>query len=754
MSTRLCRLSIDGSNCRWLVDHVQGTESLCAPFWFEVWCAPAVAAAERGNPAFAASLLTKDAELSWPLDPADDSGADASGDGRRKIKGIVQEVSVTTGGWWVVIVPKVSVMSDAVGHRIFVDKTTLEIAKSVLEDYGLSADDRCARKPPPRAHTVQPFEDDLSFASRILAEDGIVWFVDPDQPANVVLVDRPSGFRPGPTQPIVVRDSAGMVTETHVHQASLSRSVSTNKVSLRDYDFENPPAVQSLRVDASTGDGHLERFEYRGHYTDPAVGRTLAQLRLEQYRNAACVLQARTNSRAIRAGDVVTLTGGSLASAAPSRATGSAHSSAGGVNGASDWIVVSAEHATHDVERNEPTYTCDFVAVPAVGGYRPPRPDATKLGGVQTVDVTGPAGAEIHPDEYGRIKMRHRWDRHSPADDSASGFCRVLQPPTSGGFLQPRVGWEELAAFWGASADEPMMLGRLYTGHATPPQGLPGRKVVTTFGTSTTPGGGSVNHFTMDDTAGSEGMHFGASKDFNERTENDKVVNVTANDTHKVGGNRTVTVGEVLGTKVGGSQTCSVGGSRTVNVNANKAINAGSESVHIGAARIFDVGGDSITQCAKLGRVVGGAKAEVCVQSHGRVVTGASSVVIGASWTEIGGLSCAVSVGGVNKEEVGGAKNVKALAYGIGVKGLCKESYGSRSQTASTDIIDDFKTTATYDVSGSATFKGADVIVAATDKITIKAGGMTVTITSGDVTIDGKFDSSQASVDTCSEDYD
>src|SRR5262249_9551113 len=151
-----------------------------------------------------------------------------------------------------------------------------------------------------------------------------------------------------------------------------------------------------------------------------------------------------------------------------------------------------------------------------------------------------------------------------------------------GGLFQPRVGWEALVSFQGTSGDAPVVLGRLYNGQAPPPNGLPGDKVVSAFGTQTTPGGGSANLVAMNDTAGKEGMSFNASKDFNEKTENDKTSNVSANDTWSVGAARKLIVGQVLSVKVSAAQSYTIGGSRTVNVTSNKMINAASESVMVG----------------------------------------------------------------------------------------------------------------------------------------------------------------------------
>ena len=55
---------------------------------------------------------------------------------------------------------------------------------------------------------------------------------------------------------------------------------------------------------------------------------------------------------------------------------------------------------------------------------------------------------------------------------------------------------------------------------------------------------------------------------------------------------------------------------------------------------------------------------------------------------------------------------------------------------------------------GGITIKGADVVFTAQTKIQIKAGGVTLKITPGSVTITGKFKSSQSAKDDSDESYD
>jgi len=735
-------LEIDGAP--WEVAAVRGREAVGEPFSFEIVARPLDNAAIE---------IGAEAKLAWPLEDGSTRTVTAMVDAFEEGVGAGEGAS-RRGATMIRLTARLSALADGADHAVFLDQDALAIAEDVLSAHGIRLERRVARTLPKRAQCVQAFESTLAFVTRILAEEGILWFMHPEEAESLVVVDHPSGFTPIADEHLVVRPPRGLVTARSVWNVALGQRAVSDKVTLRDFDLRAPSRDLTAQAVVSNGgsartsratppnppvDGVSERYEYRGGYTDASVGKTLAQIRLEEHRRDRLVLRGTTNARGLVPGCSIDLSEGPI----------------DGINGT--WILTRVEHDAHDrgAQADERPYTARFEAVPKEGGYRPARVRAKAgFGGVQTMDVTGPAGAEIHTDELGRVKARFRWERTRPADDTSSAWLRTVQPPTSGSFFLPRVGWQVLAGFFQGSPDEPLEVGRLYTGADPPPAGLPGKKVRSDFVTRTSPGGGSVNGVQMDDTAGNEGMSFSASKDLNERTENDKVTTVTANDSWTIGANRSTTVAKVYNLGVKGAQTITVGGSRTVNVNANKIIGAASESVTIGGARIFDVGGDSHTQAASLSRLVGAAKMVAPIEHQSQLVTGAASILVGGSWHQLSGLSAAVDVGGVSAETVAGAKMIKGLSYGLSVKGALTENFASKKVDAGSDAIEAASSKEMLRAGGSVKIKGADVVFVADTKIQIKAGGVTIKITPGSVTIQGKFKSTQSAVDDSSEDYD
>ena len=77
------------------------------------------------------------------------------------------------------------------------------------------------------------------------------------------------------------------------------------------------------------------------------------------------------------------------------------------------------------------------------------------------------------------------------------------------------------------------------------------------------------------------------------------------------------------------------------------------------------------------------------------------------------------------------------------MRGVYAETLASRKVKAGGDRHEKFGAAASYKIGGSSSIKGTDVVVEATAKLTLKASGITVTLTPGKVTIDG-FDVTQS----------
>ncbi|MEP7121450.1 MAG: type VI secretion system tip protein TssI/VgrG [Byssovorax sp.] len=703
---------------RFLVSRLGGTERAHAPFrlsvtgWFD---------AEPGQRAEVdvEALLGSPARLTIRGEH-----------GGRTIAAIIDGVDAFESGYRLHLVPRLARLSLAVDHRLFRHQDTLAIVREVLGGHEVPVESRIARPLTARPQCVQAFESDLSFVSRLLAEEGIAYHVEHGDAGDVVVLgDNPGAYAPiggGDELPFGAGEAGGLVQGESVFEARLNATTVTERVTLSDFDPEKPLVDQR----AAAGDGLLERYEYPGGYRDPAQGSALAAIRREEAESARRVLRGRTTSRRLAPGATFRLVG------APRD----------DING--QWLVLELAHEGQDhgagaAPGASSRYVAAFVAVPADRPYRPARSPQPTMGGVQSATITGPRGSEIHTEAAGRVTALLRWDRRRTDDDTSSHWLRPVQPATSGGVYLPRVGWETLLGFSGLSADVPYELGRLYNGRATPPEGLPGQKVRGAFGSETTPGGGSANLLRIDDAAGAEGMLINASHDYNERTENDKKTTVAANDAHTIGSDHKDLVGIVQEVKIDGAQSYSIGADRDLSVGGNLVIEAASESIGVGGLRSFTIGGDFKTAVGgALTRTILGAKAEIATLSQNVHVTGGSRVSIGGTRVESAEVAVGIGVLGASNLSVAGAYTIASAKYSLSASTL-KEDYASMTIGAGGVIEDAFAGAASLSVGGSLTLTGSVVSFVAMEKISIDAAGVTVTITPGSIEIAAVVDSAE-----------
>ena len=624
----------------------------------------------------------------------------------------------------------VAPLDDGSDYRVFVDRSALDVARAVLSEHGLELEVRAQRQAPRRAQWVQSFESDLDFCTRVLAEEGMCWFLRPDRPSVVVVADEGGTFLDEGLA-LDVREEAGLEVGRALHRARISRRATNDRVALRDYDFEHP----QLDLAAESGKGALEVYEWPGGFGAPDEGREVAAMRLAQRRSEEILLEGEATEPTLGAGVVVAVRGAPVAA----------------MNG--PWLLLAVRHEV--ILRAGPgelAYRAQLTAVPEARGHRPARRASSARSGAANAIATGPRGGEIAIDEHGRTSLLMRWDRRGRPDEQSSAPARVVEPALAGAAFHPRVGWEQVVGFADRGAERPIALGRLYNGEQTPPVALPAGKVETHLGTMTTPGGARGNFIRIGDDAGNESLSVQASGDYKELTDNDKVLSVKANQTRTIGGERSLFVKENLVSAVGGAYTLGVGGVRKVSTDGDYGLDAAQESVLVGGARMFSVGGDYLTKTPLLVRIVSAAKVEAAVEHLTAFTQGASSLVVGASMLTGAAMSESVTVGGGAIVNVAGPMTVNCSGYGLDVKGIHSESYATYQGKAGGTVAETFGKF-THEVRGGARIAGADVVIQAGAQLTIKAAGVTIKMTAGSIHIQGNLEGAGSAVEDGTHQY-
>jgi type VI secretion system secreted protein VgrG len=615
-------------------------------------------------------------------------------------------------------------------HRIFQNKTTDQIVKTLLTEAGVDAATvafRLAGSLSPREVCTQFDEETLAFVSRLLEEDGIFYFFEHhDDGPLLVFGDSSAAFASLADEEVSYVAESAMIGGAAVGELSEWERLRPAKVTLRDHDFTRP----SQDLEAKAQDGAplgREYYAYPGRYVKLADGQARAKQILESFAAEGSGLRGTGTTFAFTPGHKLSLTNTPDSSLDGAYVVREARLA---------WKGSQASASTGGAQplRNE------FTLLPASVPFRPARvaPRAV-VRGPHVAKVVGPPGEEIHCDEYGRVKLMFPWDRRATGDDKSSGWVRVGQLHTSGSVAIPRIGWEVLVEYEDGDPDRPIVVGRLYNGKYTPPYALPANKTRTAFQSASTPGGGGSNEVKMEDSGGGESLKTFALKDTNIATANNKTEKVANNATHDVGSNHKVTIGGSETVAVGAGASLGIGASQswTVGGSRSKTISGG-ETVSVGASRSVTIGGShttmtpmavSVSTTGSLTETVGGSCIEAAALGVALSTAGAASLTVGGSKLEAVATGKKDVTVGAKASTVGGAFiSASGADVGFTVGGAKATTVGGAFAMFSGDEVA---------LTSKATLRilvGGAVSMNATS-IELKVGGSKVSIATGGVTI-------------------
>ena len=488
-------------------------------------------------------------------------------------------------------------------HRIFQDLSVIEIATSVLAAYG-------ARMPPtanlcgphrPREYCVQYGETDLEFLTRILADEGIVFYFDhhqklsflnPEDGASTLTLTDDTRTLSSLDQPTPYVPPTGdlLASQPHVNDILVSSGLETSVTTLRDYDFERPAFNFESRADVRDGlftnEHNLESYTYEvGQFTSTDDRERASQL-LEEARGPS----------------EVELLGASFALAPGTRLTVVGHPNER-ANG--QRLVISTRSRVSATDDNEALTYHSHEVVPASRPYRAPRRPKPRIHGTQTAFVVGKQldADEIDVDQYGRVKVRFTWDRRPTAvEGKPTRFIRVSQGWAGQGYgmvLLPRVGDELVITYLDGDPDEPIAVGRVHNAVYTSPLKLPDTDdtTVSIWKSRSSPADPSstedrYNMIRMQDKAGEEMLEFRAQRDFHHEVLHDSTQIIGNSQSIKVKGVQT-SQGRVVQTSSETDLTLSAKGTLKVEATTVLVNGSGVTSVH-GKASLFLHGGTEV----------------------------------------------------------------------------------------------------------------------------------------------------------------
>jgi type VI secretion system secreted protein VgrG len=558
--------------------------------------------------------------------------------------GIVNELSLAEGEdsaeglstYHLSIVPNAWFLTQRRNHRMFQQISELDIAKKLLEEWEIKTELKITGEYKKRKYRVQYGESDFAFMSRMLEDVGVTfYFVETEGESVMVLSDAPQKNQPR-VAPLVFRDSQTDLPVDFATRVNVRQKVRPGKYTMRDHDYRlaaSYPLAKSAEGKNVPAEEKLERFHYTpGAFlfgaekgedtpnaddkgkarTDEKEAETVAKKRLDAKRSEAKVCQFDTGAHDVSPGSVVSFVDHPHAELGTGKT----------------WLVVSGLWSgTHD---SDWTHHCE--ARSASLEYRPPLvTPKPKVAGVESATVVGPAGEEIHTDEFGRVRVHFHWDRESKMDDNSSCWIHVAQPwggSAYGGVNLPRIGQEVIVDFLGGDPDRPVITGRVYTNLQKVPYKLPQHKTRSAWKSDSSPGSGGFNEIMFEDLKGKELVWQQAEKNQRRLVKNDEVITI-GNDRAKL---------------VKANETETTVKNRTEVVEANRT-----EITDINhAARIG----------ANMSKLVGGDEIRKTVGNRQKAVDQNEDSVIGKNLTEKIGENMQSAIGGVLNQLVGAARSL------------------------------------------------------------------------------------------------
>ncbi len=534
----------------------------------------------------------------------------------------------------ITLVPQLAYLEHSTHQRIFQDKTVPQVIALVLEAQAIQGDAfafQLSGEYPEREYCVQFGETDLEFIQRLCAESGIHYHFQHSPERHLLVFGDDQSVFAQPAQATPYSPGSGMVADTPAIKRFILRlETRTTGVNLRDYDFTKPGLVLESGASGAQLPALVDQ-RYPGYFTDRDHGKYLAQRLLERHRHDFRQASGYSDQPALVCGQFLRMDGH------PRQEWNDL------------WLVTQLHHSGHQpqvLEESAPErygdesplgYSNEFVVTPWDVPFRPrlymSRPS---ISGYQSAVVTGPAGSEIHCDEYGRVKVQMAWDRDAGHHEHSSCWLRVASGWAHhryGSVLIPRVGMEVLVGFANGDMDMPLVIGCLPNEATRLPLDLPAEKTRSVFRSQSSPGGGGYNELRIEDRKGAEEIYLRAQRDWNQHVLHDQQVQVDNQRRVSVGGeshhellgeeqrithgNRLTELKQDDHLVVGGSQQMRAG--RTIQIGAGQSV-----VIDAGASVTIQAGGQSITLSA------GGIFSSVPIQLGGAPAPAAAPLMPGS----------------------------------------------------------------------------------------------------------------------------
>ena len=386
--------------------------------------------------------------------------------------------------------------------RLFHYQSIAGQSKAVFRETGLARHElRIRQADPQRTYSCQYDETDHNYLHRRWEEIGWHYWYEHDLHGHtLVLADTSQAAEPVDGKPELVWRHDDASPDPHKISAwRATRKLVSAAVSQTGFDFKSPsPSGSGERDDTPQGQIHpWEVRQYLGFKVRHHAERELESITVQG--RTAC---AQSGCRTVQPGRHFRL----AVAGSPCAEHGEAFFITRVRHIADNNFLNSEGAAAH--------YENEFECVPLDRPWRPLpgyHSEAVRVDGIDTATVTGIAGQDVYPDQYGRIRVQFHWDREGKNDANSSAWLRLAGRRAGGEFgtlAVARVGQEVLVQYLAGSPDKPIVVGAVVNARNMPPWLLPAQHALAGIRSrELAPGGGNgaagrSNHLLFDDTAG------------------------------------------------------------------------------------------------------------------------------------------------------------------------------------------------------------------------------------------------------------
>ncbi|MDX1366243.1 type VI secretion system tip protein TssI/VgrG [Pseudomonas sp.] len=502
--------------------------------------------------------------------------------------------------------PQLAYLAHRSNQRIFQHLTVEKIIGQVLEEHGIQANAyqfQLGSIYPEREYCVQYDETDLHFVQRLCEEEGIHYHFQHSEQGHVLVFGDDQTPFPKLAPTAYQQDSGLVADEAVIKRFGVRVETRTSRVTRRDYDFEKPKLLMEAEAKSKFGPD-LEDYDYPGRFVERERGKHLSQRALERHRHDFELAQGESDQSLLVSGHFLAFTDHPRQSWNDLWLLSEIHHQGKQPQVLEESITSAPSPLRGEGWGEGQTDTTDFIqgyrnhftATPWAVPYRPglehPKP---RILGSQSAVVTGPAGEEIHCDQYGRVKVQFFWDRHGQADDKTSCWLRVSSSWAGdryGAIAIPRIGMEVLVTFLEGDPDQPLVTGCLHQAAHEVPYDLPANKTRTVFKTLSSPGGGGYNEVRIEDKKGEEQIYLHAERDWDENIEHDQKIRigherhdtVEANSYSEFKAEEHRTTHLDRKSEIKANDHLTVGNNQHIKIGTGQFINAGSE-IHLSSGQ-------------------------------------------------------------------------------------------------------------------------------------------------------------------------